>query len=377
LTHLLVTNDFPPKVGGIQNYLYELWSRLPPERFAVLTITHPGSAAFDREQQFRIERLDHKMLLPVPSVRRAIDKLAGEIGADAVVLDPALPIGWIGASLGLPYGVVLHGAEVTVPGRLPGSRAALARVVKGASLLIAAGEYSLREARRAARSPLPDSVVVPPGVDGERFRPLSAEERQAVRARYGVPPDGALVVAMSRLVPRKGFDVLIEASAALAREGRGLTVAISGSGRDRGRLEKLAESLGAPVRFLGRVPDGDLAPLLGSADVFSMLCRSRWLGLEQEGFGIVFLEAAAAGTPQLAGMSGGVPDAVVDEVTGLLVDRPADVVPSTIALRRLLEDPVLRERLGAAGRERAVAHFSYVGLARRLDEALLALESCR
>jgi phosphatidylinositol alpha-1,6-mannosyltransferase len=374
VTHLLVTNDFPPKVGGIQNYLYELWSRLPPDRFAILTIDHPDAASFDRQQDFRIERLDRKMLLPTSTVRREIAQLASRIGADAIVLDPALPIGWVGPDLDLPYGVVLHGAEVTVPGRIPGSREAISRVLRGASLVIAAGEYPLREARRAVGVGLSHTVVVPPGVDAERFKPLDGEARLAVRERYDLPTSGSLVVSMSRLVPRKGFDVLIEASAVLAGEGRELTVAICGSGRDRRRLEALADRLSAPVRFLGRVPDDELPHILGAADVFAMLCRTRWLGLEQEGFGIVFLEAAAAGVPQLAGRSGGVSDAVVDEVTGLVVDRPADVVPATDALRRLLDDQTLRARLAVAGRARAEETFDHALLSQRLDTALRRLE---
>jgi phosphatidylinositol alpha-1,6-mannosyltransferase len=374
VTHLLVTNDFPPKVGGIQSYLYELWRRLPPDRFAVLTIAHPDAPAFDRRQPYRIERLDHRMLLPTPTVRRAVCDLADQIGADAVVLDPALPVGWLGPSLDRPYGVVLHGAEVTVPGRLPGARQALRRVLQGASLVIAAGEYPLREARRAAGAALPGFAVVPPGVDCARFTPLDPAARRAVRERFDLPQSGTLVVSMSRLVPRKGFDVLIEAAAVLRGEGRDLTVAICGGGRDRERLVRLAASHAVPVRFLGRVSDDDLPGIIGCADVFAMLCRTRWLGLEQEGFGIVFLEAAAAGVPVVAGRSGGVGDAVVDDVTGLVVDRPGDVVPATDALRRLLDDAPLRDRLTAAGRARAETEFEYDTLAARLDEALARLE---
>jgi phosphatidylinositol alpha-1,6-mannosyltransferase len=361
-------------VGGIQSYLYELWSRLPPERFAVLSIAHPAAAAFDAQQPFRIERIDTKMLLPTPSIQKRVEMLASEIGADAVVLDPALPIGWIGPRLAQRYGVVLHGSEVTVPGRVPGARQALAKVLSGASLVIAAGNYPLQEARRATGGSLPPSVVVPPGVDAGRFRPLTAEERCAARAHFRLPETGDVIASMSRLVPRKGFDVLIEAAALLAREGRAVTVAIAGSGRDRARLERLASRLSAPVSFLGRVSDEDLPRFLGSADLFSMLCRTRWLGLEQEGFGIVFLEAAASGVPQIAGRSGGVRDAVVDEVTGLVVDRPGDVVPAVEALRRMLDDRELRSNFAEASRDRAAGEFDYTALARRLDRALIELE---
>ena len=138
MTHLLVTNDFPPKVGGIQAYLWELWRRLDPSTFAVLTASsHPDAPRFDAEQKglgFRIERVPSRVLLPTPATARHIRTTAHDVGASLVVLDPALPLGLVGASLGgLPYAVVLHGAEVTVPGRLPGSRRALATVLSRSS----------------------------------------------------------------------------------------------------------------------------------------------------------------------------------------------------------------------------------------------------
>jgi len=164
--------------------------------------------------------------------------------------------------------------------------------------------------------------------------------------------------------------VLTEAAALVAPRHSGLVVAIGGSGRDDARLRRLAERLGAPVRFLGRVPEADLAALHASADIFAMLCRTRWAGLEQEGFGIVFVEAAAAGVAQLAGRSGGAAEAVVHEETGLVVEHPDDPNLVAIALSRLLDDDALRARLGTAARQRAEREFSYDVLAGRLGQAL-------
>jgi phosphatidyl-myo-inositol dimannoside synthase len=369
VSHLLVTNDFPPKLGGIQSYLWELWRRLDPDSFTVLTTPHDGSDAWDAGQAFRIERVSQRMLLPTRALARRIDSLAAETGAGLVVLDPALPVGMVGTRLRLPYGVVLHGAEVTVPGRLPGSRQLLGRVLRGAAEVVAAGGYPAVEAERAAGRPLPVTVV-PPGVDTERFRPLDPEQRAKARARFGLPEDGRVVVSLSRLVPRKGMDVLIEAAARLAPSRPDLLVAIGGSGRDRSRLDRLVARSGAPVRMLGRVPDDDVAELYGCADVFAMLCRNRWGGLEQEGFGIVFLEAAACGIPQVAGDSGGAAEAVVDGQTGVVIDRPSDARAVATALARLVDDPDRRRVLGAASRTRTGAEFGYDGLARRLGEVL-------
>jgi len=372
--HLLVTNDFPPKVGGIQSYLWELWRRLPADDIAVHTTPHTGASVFDADQAFAVTRSREPVLLPTPTVVRRVRNLAERQGAELVVWDPALPVGHAARRVGRPYAVVLHGSEVTVPGRLPMARSILARVLRGASLVICAGNYPAAEAERAAGCTLP-TVVVPPGVDTDRFRPLDEAERASVRRELGLPVDAPLVVSVSRLVPRKGMDTLIRSAARLGRTEPDLVVAIAGSGRDRRRLEGLVASTGAPVRLLGRVPEELLPGLYGAGDVFAMLCRSRWGGLEQEGFGIVFLEAAAAGVPQVAGESGGAAEAVAHERTGLVMGRPDAVEQVACTLSDLLGDRERRTEMGREARRRAEAEFSYDVLARRLragiDDATL------
>ncbi|WP_116998350.1 glycosyltransferase family 4 protein [Desertimonas flava] len=372
MKHVLATNDFPPKIGGIQSLLWEWWRRLPSDRFAVLTSPYAGAAEFDAQQAYRIERVREPVLLPHPLMVRRINELAADFGADFVVLDPAIPLGLVGPSLELPYDVVLHGAEVTVPGRIPGTKQALGHVLRNARHIVSAGEYAATEAVRAAGRDLPITVV-PPGVDVERFRPIDDDARVAARRHFGLPVDDELIVSISRLVPRKGFDVAIRAVAALAEARPGLTLAIAGSGRDDGRLRKLAAGLDAPVRFLGRVSHEDLPLLYACADVYTMACRTRWGGLEQEGFGIVFVEAAACGTPQVAGRSGGAAEAVIDGVTGLVVDHPDDWKQVAVAFEALLDDEGMREKMAIASRERAVAEFSYDVLADRLGRSLGAL----
>jgi len=375
VTHLLVTNDFPPKVGGIQVYLWELWRRLDPSTFAVLTTSsHPDAIAFDAEQAgrgIRIERVPSQVLAPTPGLVRRIRQVAERVGADLVVLDPAFPLGLVGPQLGMPYAVLLHGAEVAVPGRLPVSRSLLAHVVRHADLVISAGGYPAAEARRAVRGRgMPPVVEIPPGVDLERFIPLDDAARARARADLGLPADGPLVVSVSRLVPRKGMDVLIDASGVLAQRYPDLTVAIAGRGRDTERLAGRVAETGAPVRLLGGVSDEDLPRLVGAADVFAMLCRNRWLGLEQEGFGIVFVEAAAAGVAQIAGASGGAGEAVEDGVTGVVVRRPTESGDVARAIAGLLADPGLRATMGQAARRRAEASFDYDVLAPRLARSL-------
>ena len=347
---LLVTNDFPPKHGGIQSYLYELWRRLPPGDTTVLTTAFPDAAAWDAQQAFRVERVKERVLLPTPAVVRRIDALAREVGADVIFLDPMLPIGLAGPRLSAaPYVVVAHGGEITGYARTPGTRALARRVMRGAAAVVAAGSYPARAASDAAGRALA-GVVIPPGVDGERFHPVDAATRAATRARFGLDPERPLVLGLSRLVPRKGFDVVIEAMSGLEPA----QLAIGGAGRDRARLERRARGR---VHFLGRVADDDLPALYACADVFAMCCRDRWRGLEAEGFGIVFLEAAACGVPAVAGRSGGSHEAVTDGETGCVVP-PRDVAAVRAAIGRLLADDGLRARMGAAARIRAGGEFA-------------------
>ena len=373
--HLLVTNDFPPKVGGIQSYLWDLWRRLDPATYVVLTASsHPDAAAFDAAQSahgVHIERVSGPTLyFPTPGILATIRRCVEAHEIDLVLLDPVLPLGLLGRRLDVPYGVILHGAEVTVPGRLPVSRQALASVLQGASVVISAGGYPAAEGRRAAPDLTAPVVSIPPGVDASASEPLTAAGRRATRARLGLPARGPLVVSVSRLVPRKGLEVLIEAANRLGPSYPDLVVAIAGAGRERAHLERQAERSAVTVRVLGRVDDEDRAGLLGAADLFVVACRTRWMGLEQEGFGIVFLEAAAAGVPQIAGASGGAPEAVEHGVTGLVVDEPGDPGALAEAMRALLADPTRRRRMGRAARKRVQESFDTDVLASRLADAL-------
>lgn len=373
--HMLVTNDYPPKVGGIQNYLWELWRRLEPDDVLVYTTPYEGAALFDAQQDYRIERSVEPWLGPFPHLIKRINALAAEHKAEIIIVDPAVPLGLIATGFDLPYAVVLHGAEVTIPARLPGSQQALRRVLRNAEFVISAGEYALQEARRCAGQEL-SAVVVPPGVDIDRFAPFSAQRRLKARAKFGINETDIVIATVNRLVPRKGMDLLVSAVTEAARTVPQLRVFIGGSGREAGRLERQIAQLSAPVELLGRIDDGDVVDLYGAADLMAMLCTTRWAGLEQEGFGIVFLEAAAAGLPQIAGKSGGAAEAVVHGETGLVVDAncQTDVVEAII---NMATDPQLRTRFGLAARERAVEHFSYDILGTKLDRAIDSLTAAK
>ncbi|MBW4030542.1 MAG: glycosyltransferase family 4 protein [Acidobacteria bacterium] len=371
-SHLLVTNDYLPKTGGIQVYLHELWRRLEPGRAVVLTASsHRDAPSFDASTQVVVERVPSSTLfLPTPANLAAIESAIARHQPDLVLLDPAWPLGLLGPRLSRPYGVVLHGAEVTIPARLPLVASSLRHVLRHAQVAVCAGTYPEAEARRNAAEWMPPTLHIPPGVDTERFVPLDPSRRDAVRERLGLSPSAVLVSSYSRLVPRKGMDTLIRASVLLANQFPQLQVAIGGAGRDRARLERLATRLGAPVVFLGRVGDEELSPWLGASDLMVMACRSRWAGLEQEGFGIVFLEAAASGVAQVAGRSGGSHEAVRHGFTGLVVPSPRRVGGVAAAMAELLGDDELRGEFARQARSVAVDQFDWRVLADRLGNGL-------
>ena len=370
--HLLVTNDYPPKTGGIQVYLHELWRRLEPGRAVVLTASsHADCEVFDDASDVVIERVAASTLFwPSPRALAAIEAAIERHQPDLVLLDPAWPLGLLGPRLSRPYGVVLHGAEVTIPGRLPLIASSLRYVLRHAALAVCAGNYPAAEARRNAAEWMPPMIHVAPGVDTERFVPIEQSRREKIRTELGLSPSAFLVCSYSRLVPRKGMDTLIRASALLAASYPQLQVAIGGAGRDRERLEKLARKLGAPVIFLGRVPDDMLPGWVASSDLMVMDCRSRWGGLEQEGFGIVFLEAAAAAVAQVAGRSGGSHEAVRHGETGLVVARPSNEGDLAASISRLLTDAQLRSHFAQRARSVAVQEFDWRVLAQSLAAGL-------
>ena len=369
MRHLLVTNDYPPKVGGIQSYLWEIYRRLPQDEVTVLCTPYEGSEQFDSEQTHRIIRTKQKVLLPTPNLAGKIRELIFKHQIDLVLFDPAVPVGMLGPRIGSPYGVILHGAEVTIPGRVPILKNFLGKVLRGAELVITAGQYSTREAERAAGCELPVSVV-PPGVDIERFKPLSHHERNTAREIYNLKEGDEVILTLSRLVPRKGMDVLIQACAALKEKRPNLKLLIAGTGRDKARLEKIAKKTKAPVQFLAHVPDKEIPSLYGMADIFSMLCRIRWGGLEQEGFGIVFLEAAATGVPQIAGRSGGASEAVSENRTGKIVQNPKNIEEVIEKIESMLNNREQSVSMGKSSRDRAANQFSYDILAQKFHQAI-------
>ena len=366
---LVVTNDFPPRQGGIQSFVHELALRQPPGSLVVYASDHPGSARFDAAQPFPVLRHPTGLLVPTPAARARTVAALREFECRAVWFGAAAPLGLLAPALrtaGAERIVALtHGHEAGWAA-LPGARSALRRIGAGCDVVTYLGEYVRA---RLARVIDPAKLVrLTPGVDVETFRP--DVDGSAVRARHGLT-GRPVVVCVSRLVPRKGQDTLIRAWPAVRAAHPEAALLLVGGGDYRSRLEALAAEHGVAdaVVLTGAVPAADLPAHYAAGDVFAMPCRTRRGGLDVEGLGIVYLEASATGRPVLVGDSGGAPDAVLDGETGYVVDG-RDVPAVAARLVRLLADPDLRDRLGRAGRAWVEAEWRWDVLADRLRALL-------
>jgi phosphatidylinositol alpha-1,6-mannosyltransferase len=357
---LIVTNDFPPRPGGIQAFLHNMALRLDPERVVVYASTWKrgregveATAAFDAEQPFTVVRDRTTMLLPTPAATRRAVGLLREHGCGSVWFGAAAPLGLMAPALRRAGAgrivATTHGHEAGWA-QLPAARQLLRRIGESTDTITYLGEYTRS---RIARALTPEAaarmVQLPPGVDEKTFHPGSGGDE--VRARLGLT-DRPVVVCVSRLVPRKGQDTLIRAMPAILAAEPDAVLLVVGGGPYEKDLRRLAADTGvaASVRFTGSVPWSELPAHYGAGDVFAMPCRTRRGGLDVEGLGIVYLEASATGLPVVAGDSGGAPDAVLDGETGWVVrgDAPAETAERVIAL---LSDEELRRSMGRRGRD--------------------------
>ena len=364
---LLVTNDFPPTVGGIQSYLRdfaaELANRLGPDNLVVFASTQDADAAreWDATAPYTVVRWPRRVMLPTPATSREMQRLIREHGIGTVWFGAAAPLALMGAAAKRAGAAnviaTTHGHEVGW-GMLPVARQALTAIGRSADTVTYISEYTRQ--RLSALGTRPRFVALPSGVDTEFFRPATASQRAAARKLLGVG-DAPLVVCSSRLVARKGQDVLIRGWPEVRRQAKGARLVIVGSGPYERKLKAMA---GEGVVFTGAVPGERLRDIVAAADVFAMPARTRLGGLDVEGLGIVYLEAQACGVPVVAGDSGGAPETVTAE-TGVVVDgRDTDAVAKAIA--QLLLDDQRRTLMGRAGRAHVTEHFSWDVLGARL-----------
>ena len=368
---LLVTNDFPPRRGGIQSYLEQFVRRLAATGDHDLTVYAPqwkGAEDYDRAAPFRIVRHPGTLMLPEPGVDRRMRALIRDGGIETVWFGAAAPLALLATrarSAGAQRVLAsTHGHEVGWS-MVPGARSALRRIGDSTDAITYVSRYT-RGRFAAAFGPRAGLEYLPSGVDTERFRPDPAA-RTELRDRYRLG-ERPTVVCVSRLVPRKGQDMLIAAWPQIRRRVGEAVLVIVGSGPYEQTLHRLAEENGvaAEVVFTGAVPTAELPAHYAMADVFAMPCRTRGAGLDVEGLGIVFLEASATAIPVVAGRSGGAPETVLDGVTGQVVDgRDVDELAEVIS--GLLGDPDRAQRMGQAGRQWVGRDWNWDTLTARLS----------
>ena len=346
---LIVTNDFPPRRGGIQSFVHALATRLPEGTVIVYAPAWKGAAEFDARQPFPVIRHPTSLMLPVPAVSRRAVAIAREHGCDTVLFGAAAPLGLITPELRKRAGVtravaLTHGHEAGWAA-LPGARALLRRIGDEVDVVTYLGEYfRVRLARALSPEAQRRMVRLAPGVDVTFFRPGAGGK--TVRKRLGLNRR-PVVVCVSRMVPRKGQDTLITAWPEIKAQVSDAVLLLVGDGPYAPALKRLARRrMAADVIFTGPVPWPELPGYYDAADVFAMPCRTRRAGLDVEGLGIVYLEASATGLPVVGGDSGGAPDAILDGETGYITHDAAGVAARII---ELLEDPAKARAMGEKG----------------------------
>ncbi len=376
---LLVTNDFPPRRGGIQSYLENLVGELVKAGRHSLVVYAPkwkGDGDYDRQAEqtdfpFEVVRHPTTLMIPEPSVALRMRRLIAGHDIDTVWFGAAAPLALL-SPLARDAGAKrviasTHGHEVGWS-MLPLARTALRRIGNDTDVVTFISQYT-RSRFASAFGPAAALERLAPGVDTDRFEPDSVARAQ-LRARYGLG-DRPVVVCVSRLVPRKGQDMLIRALPAIRERVSGTALVIVGGGPYRDDLHRLARGFGVAehVVFTDGVPDDELPAHHAMADVFAMPCRTRGSGLDVEGLGIVYLEASAMGVPVVAGNSGGAPESVVDGETGLVVDG-WDVGAIAAAVGDLLAEPDRAAAMGRAGRKWVVENWQWRTKAERLSVLL-------
>ncbi|MDH3259829.1 MAG: glycosyltransferase family 4 protein [Acidimicrobiia bacterium] len=352
---LLVTNDYPPKPGGIQQTLANLVDRWS-DPVRVLAPNDPAA-----KSDARVVRHERTFMRPTRQVRQWVEAHVADFRPEVILFGAPHPLAMLGPGLrkrtGRPYVVMTHGAEVTFPAVIPGLRQVLAWSLGSAGTVFAVSQFTAgRVARLSGRS----VEVLGAGADIESFHPqvLPTAEGKSSEGETPTRKDRATFTlgCVSRFVPRKGLTRLLRAAAELQARGHRVEVLIVGWGPLEQRMRDLATRLGVPTRFEVNVPWERLPTLYREMDAFVMPVRSRWFGLEIEGLGLCYLEAAATGLPIVAGTSGGAPETVDPGETGFVADSVAGIVE---AVEMWLADPATARAMGESGRERIEDHFTW------------------
>lgn len=372
---LLVTNDLGPRAGGIETFILGLLEGLPKNSLLIYTSSQKGHAPFDAQllEKFgaTVIRDRAKILLPTPRITRKAVGILKQYEIQNVWFGAAAPLGLMASQLrngGASNIVALsHGHEVWWA-KIPILKQILRKIIKDVDKLGYLGAFTKNEISKATTD-VNKLVQIAPGIDTNYFQPK--KPNPALIAKYQLE-GRRVIVCVARLVHRKGQDQLIKALPSILEKFPDAILLIVGQGPIEQMLRNSARQLGIThkVIFTGRVPHGDLADYICLGEVFAMPVRSRFFGFEVEGLGIAYLEASACGLPVVVGNSGGATDAVIDQVTGLLVDG-TNVNEITDAICRLLADPAKAQAMGQAGRGWVISDWQLSNWSAKFNNLLI------
>jgi phosphatidylinositol alpha-1,6-mannosyltransferase len=375
---LVITNDFPPRPGGIQTFGYEIVRRFDPESVTVLTSNWEGAAEFDAAQEFKIIRADTQTLIPSKSTLAMAREIVVSEDITRVLFGASAPLGLLASplrKLGVTNIVGMTQGHETGWAMTPGTRQALRKIGNDTNFLTYISEYTHKKIFKALS---PDAAArmrrIVPGVDISEFSPTNLTAGNQLRANLGWL-DRPVIVCVSRLMVRKGQDELIRALPEIHKTAPTASLIIVGDGPYRKVLERLILKLGLSefVYLTGKVSQTELSKWYAAADVFAMPCRTRMGGWDVEGLGIVFLEGSATGLPVIVGDSGGAIDAVIDGETGYLVDgRNTSEIAQRLAF--LLTNPAVAKSMGEAGRNWVTNEWTWDQSFKKLDGLLSGLD---
>ncbi len=360
---LVVTNDFPPTLGGIENYTYSLVRRWPPEDVMVVTRRVEGWERFDSGVDFEVFREPVRTLLLIPGLVRRLKRLVRDRRIDVVLFPSALPLGLAGRRLGAPYAISVHGGEFMLASRIPVVRSALRSVCLGGCVVLPESSFAEALVRRTLGDDVPTATVTC-GVDAERYG-------KDVALPVEVPSPGPVILSVSRLIARKGPRTLIRSLPLVHERHPDAHLLIVGGGPDLPRLKRLADlnKVADSVTFAGPQPWEQMPRFYSAGDVFALPTRARFFGTETEGLPLVYVEAAASGLPLIGGDVGGVREAVRDGETGFLVNGHSPRETAN-ALIKLIDEPELARRFGRTARQMVLDEFSWEKVAKDFRRAL-------
>ena len=375
---LVITNDFPPRPGGIQTFGYEIVRRFDPESVTVLTSNWEGAAEFDAAQDFKIVRANTQTLVPSKSTLSMARQIVVAENITRVLFGAAAPLGLLAAplrKLGVTNIVGMTQGHETGWAMTPGTRQALRKIGNDTDYLTYISEYTHKKIAKALS---PDAAArmrrIVPGVDSTEFSPDNLSSGNQLRTELGWI-DRPVIVCVSRLMARKGQDELIRALPIIQQTAPNASLIIVGDGPYRKDIERLVKKLGLEnfVHLTGKVSQTELSKWYAAGDIFAMPCRTRMGGWDVEGLGIVFLEGSATGLPVIVGDSGGAVDAVIDGETGYLVDG-TNTAEIAGRIAYLFANPDIAKKMGEAGRNWVTQEWTWDQNFKKLDGLLSGLD---